>query len=126
MVNLKAVPAKGFVADLAAANADQIVVLHRWADGMILVMMFDDQMPGFTAKLIPRGEQSLESVRGKDAVITATGYVFWVVAPDAANGPIEFENQRYSYTEIYDYVVWTDERAVRAKYGEVLARAARE
>src|ERR1035437_8094560 len=48
---IQAVPSqKSFDADLAAANADQIVVLHRWDDGMILVMMFDDEMPGFTSE----------------------------------------------------------------------------
>lgn len=124
---IQAIPSqKSFDADLVAANTDQIVVLHRWADGMILVMVFDDEMPAFTTKPIPHGEKAMEPIRGKDALTTATGYVFWVIEPDAATGPIEFDGRKYAFIDIYDYVTWTDEGAVRAKYEEVKIRAMAE
>ena len=115
-----ATASQGFAADLQVVNQDGIVVLHRWADGMLLVMTFDDEMPAFTAKGIKPG--ALEGVRGKDAVTSATGYVFQVVEPDV-NGAIDFEGLRYALLDIEDYVVWTDEEAVRRKYNEVREKA---
>ena len=119
-----ATPSQGFAADIQAANQDGIVVLHRWKDGMLLVLTFDDEMPAFTAKPVePRA--LFGYVQGKDAVTTATGYVFHAAAPDV-NGTFEFEGRRYAFIDIEDYVVWTEEEAVRRKYDEVVVKAREE
>ena len=115
-----AVPSQGFDADIQAVNQDGVVVLHRWQDGMLLVLTFDDEMPAFTAKPVEPG--ALFGVHGKDAVTSATGYVFWNSEPDE-KGTFEFEGQRYAFADIEDYVVWTDEGAVRRKYDEVREKA---
>jgi len=47
---IQASPSQGFDADIQAANRDEIVVLHRWQDGMLLLLTFDDEMSAFTAK----------------------------------------------------------------------------
>ena len=119
-----ATPSQGFAADIQAANQDGIVVLHRWKDGMLLVLTFDDEMPAFTAKPVEPWVL-MEKIQGKDAVTTATGYVFHVAEPDV-KGTFEFEGRRYSFIDIEDYVVWTDEEAVRRKYEEVVGKAREE
>lgn len=35
----------------------------------------------------------------------------------------DFEGRRYAFLDIEDYVVWTDEEAVRRKYDEVCDKA---
>jgi len=67
----------------------------------------------------------LEKIQGKDAVTTATGYVFHVAEPNV-NGTFEFEGRRYAFIDIEDYVVWTEEEAVRRKYDEVVVKAREE
>ena len=118
-----AVHSQGFDADVHAVNQDHAVVLHQWHDGMLLVIMFDDQMPAFTSKPIPHGAPL--SIIGKDAMTSTTGYVFWIAEP-SEQGFLEFENRRYDLVEIYDYVLWTHDAEVRARYDTVLARAKAE
>jgi hypothetical protein len=73
-------------------------------------------MPAFTTKPIEPAA-SLDNVQGKDAITTATGYVFHVAEPNEA-GTFEFEGQRYAFIDIEDYVVWTDEEVVgKARLG---------
>jgi len=121
---VNAVASQGFEADIKAADADQMVVLHRWADGMILTMMFDDEMPEFTTREIRPGE--LPPTGGKDALTMATGYVFRVAEP-RHDGHVQYDGRKYAFIEIYDYVPWTDDEvAVRAKYDEVKTRAMAE
>jgi hypothetical protein len=91
---LHAIPSQGFAADLKAVNEDAIVVLHRFKDGILLVMVYDDEMPAFTTKPIEPAA-SLDDVQGKDAVTSATGYVFHNAEPDAA-GTFDFEGLRYA------------------------------
>ncbi len=121
---IQATPSQGFDADLKVVNDDGIVVLHRWQDGMLLVLTFDDEMPAFTTKPVESGA-SIGDIQGKDAVTTATGYVFHVAEPDV-NGTFEFEGQRYAFLDIEDYVVWTDEKEVRRKYEDVMGKARKE
>ena len=121
---VQATASQGFDADIQAVNDDGIVVLHRWKDGMLLVLTFDDEMPAFTAKPIEPGAL-LDAIHGKDAVTSATGYVFSVMEADG-KGSFEFKGCRYSLVEIEDYVVWTDDDAVRRKYEEVLSKARAE
>jgi len=108
-----AIPSQNFHSDLQAVNHDAIVVLHRFNDGMLLLMTFDDEMPAFTA-----GGSANEAT-------TATGYVFRIAEPDE-KGTIEFEGKTYGIIEIEDYVVWTDVELVRRKYEEVVGKARRE
>ena len=115
---IQAIPSQGFDADLKAVNQDGIVVLHRFKDGMLLIMNFDDEMPAFTTKAVEPGA-ALEEVQDNT---TATGYVFWNAEPDV-KGTFEFEGQRYACADIEDYVLWTDEEAVRRKYVEVCDKA---
>jgi hypothetical protein len=116
-----AIPSNGFAADLKAVNEDAIVVLHRFKDGMLLVMIFDDEMPPFTTREVIPGE--LPSVpEGKDSLTSATGYVFWIAQEDKA-GTFDFEGRQYAFLDIEDYVLWTDETAVRGKYDEVCKKA---
>jgi hypothetical protein len=78
-------------------------------------------MPAFTTKPIEFGRLP-EPPKGKDAMTTATGYVFHTAEPDV-NGLIEFEGKRYSFGDIEDYVTWTGDAAVRQQYDEVVASA---
>ena len=121
---IQATASQGFDADIQAVNHDGLVVLHRWEDGMLLVMTFDDEMPAFSAKPVQPGAL-LDSIGGKDILTSATGYVFHVAEPDV-NGTFEFEGKRYSFLEIEDYVVWTDDGAVRRKYEEEVGKAMSE
>ena len=68
------------------------------------------------------GLAPLDAIGGKHAVTTATGYVFHIADPDV-KGTFEFEGRRYAFLDIEDYVVWTDEEAVRRKYEEVVGKA---
>ena len=121
---IQAAPSQGYAADIQTVNQDGIVVLHRWSDGMLLVMAFDDDLPAFTTKSIEPAA-ALEAIDRIDSVTTATGYVFWTSESDP-KGSFEFEDRRYSLIDIEDYVVWTDEEAVRRKYDEVVAKARAE
>ena len=56
---------------------------------------------------------------------TAAGYVFHVPEPEV-EGTFEFEGRCYAFSDIEDYVVWTDEEAVRRKYEEVVGKAQAE
>lgn len=42
------------------------------------------------------------------------------------DGLLAFDGARYSILDIYDYVLRTDDAAVRAKYREVIAKARAE
>ena len=119
-----ATASQGFAADIEAVNQDHIVVLHRWNDGMLLVLTFDDDMPAFTAKLIEPGI-SLDDIPSMDTRTTATGYVFRVAEPNT-KGTFDFEDVRYAFIDIEDYVVWSDDDAVRKKYEEVVGKARAE
>ena len=121
---IQAAPSQGYAADIQTVNQDGIVVLHRWSDGMLLVMAFDDDLPAFTTKSIEPAA-ALEAIDRIDSVTTATGYVFWTSESDP-KGSFEFEGQRYAFIEIEDYVTWTDEEAVRRKYEEVVGKAKRK
>jgi hypothetical protein len=67
----------------------------------------------------------LDDVQDNNAVTTATSYVFRIAEPDKA-GTIEFEGRQYAFLDIEDYVLWTDEEAVRRKYEEVVGKAKAE
>src|SRR4051794_32117013 len=88
---LHAILSQGFAADLKAVNEDAVVVLHRFKDGMLLVMVFDGEMPSFTGREVKPGEWP-SVPEGKNAETTATGYVFHIAEPDV-KGTFEFEGQ---------------------------------
>ena len=126
------VKSQGYDQDIAAVTDDKLVLLHRWAGGHILLMSYDAEMPDWTvdpaeppsddeivAKILEIEANLFAPTKGEKY---ATGYVFRVYE-ERSNGHLEFEGRSYTPLEIYDYVVWTDERQVRQKYHEVVARA---
>lgn len=101
------VSSQGFEKDIAATHDGRVVVLHRFHDGALLLMECDGE--------IPTDRDGLD----------ATGYVFRLAELDV-NGPLSFEKKNYLILDIYDYVLWTDDAAVEAKYREVIDRARAE
>jgi hypothetical protein len=101
------VPSSGFQADIDAANNCAGVVLHRFADGALLIMGYDAEIPTLRDRL------------------EATGYVFRILEEDV-NGPFAFDGRCYSILDIVDFALWDDNDAVKAKYHEVIERARAE
>ena len=103
-MDINLVKSTGFAGDIEVANNFGVVVLHCWADGDILIMESDQEIPLVNSRL------------------TATGYVFRSARPNE-KGPYVFEGRRYSILDIEDFVHWDDMAAVERTYDDVLAKA---
>jgi hypothetical protein len=106
-MDINLVKSTGFAGDIEIANNFGAVVLHCWADGDILIMDCDQEIPLLNSTL------------------TATGYVFRSARPDD-KGPFVFEGKHYSLLDIEDFVLWDDMAAVEQTYHTVLAKAREE
>ena len=98
------IPSEGLAKDIEAVNGGRLVVLHRFRDGGLLVMTYDDE--------IPSGEGRL----------AASGYVFWYAGEDPA-GPLAYAGRAYALVDIIDYALWTDDADVEMTYREAVAKA---